>query len=180
MKKKDQGLLHYVFALMLISWAITAMLCFVMLLRAQRLKGYLEDCMTQAGLAALLIEPYTYGRSGELIFPDPARVEEVFWQYLQDGLGTEENQAAAGIGGDVTLADFIVYEMTAAGIREYERQEDGTYLETVHPLGETVYAPDGTQVISGTIYSKIRLPVRVWGNRTVEVERQHCVDIVRN
>ncbi|MCD8325509.1 MAG: hypothetical protein LUC90_02155 [Lachnospiraceae bacterium] len=180
MKKKDQGLMHYIFALILISWTVTAMLAFAMLLKAERLKGYLEDSMTQAGLAALLIEPYTYGRSGELIFGEPAQVEAVYREYLQEGLGTEENRAAAGIGGEIELSGFIVYEMTASGIREHVRQEDGTYLETAHSLGETIYAPDGTQIISSAVYSRIRLPVRVWENMTVEIERQHCVDIVKN
>ncbi|MCD8068869.1 MAG: hypothetical protein LUE87_08285 [Lachnospiraceae bacterium] len=180
MKKKDSGLMHYIYALILISWAVTALLCFVMLLRTQHLKKYLEDAMTQAGLAALLIEPYTYGKSGELIFGDPSEVEALYTEYLQEGLGSEENRDAAGIGGDITLASFIIYELTASEIREYERQEDGTWVERTHSLGETVYAPDQTRIVSSTIYSRIRLPVRVWGSVTVEVERQHCVDIVRN
>ncbi len=180
MRKKDPGLMHYIYALILISWAVTAMLCFAMLLRAQHLKKYLEDAMTQAGLATLLIEPYTYGKSGELIFGDPSEVEGLFREYLQDGLGSKENRDEVGIGGDITLVSFTIYEMTASGIREYDRQEDGTWLERIHSPGETVYAPDQTRIVSSTIYSRISLPVRVWGNVTVEIERQHCVDIVRN
>ena len=178
MKRKDQGLMHYTFSMILISWAVLMIFLLLLLLRAERLKAYLQDCMTQAGLSALLIEPYTYGMSGEVIFADVQEVEQIYLKYLETALGSSENQEKLGIAGEVVLTQLIVYEKTTDGIRMNERQEDGSWLSAVYAASETVCAPDGTQIVSAAIYAAVRVPVLVWGEVTVEIERQHCVDIV--
>ncbi len=178
MNRKDQGLIHYVFAMILFSWIVLVMLFLIQFLRMERLKAYLEDCMTQAGLAALLIEPYTYGMSGELVFGEMQEVEEVYLEYLHAALGSAQNQERLGIAGEVAVAGLIVYEKTGEGILAHERQENGNWVSALYGDGDAVFAPDGTEVVAGTIYACIRVPVRVWGGVTVEIERQHCVDIV--
>lgn len=178
MKRKDQGLIHCVFAMVLLSWSVIVILLLIQLQRTERLKAYLEDCMTQAGLSALLIEPYTYGRSGELIFGEEQEVEEIYLEYLKSALGSAQNQERLSIAGEVVLVSLIVYEKTADGILAHERQENGSWFSCLYGEGETVLAPDGTAVVSGSIYACIRVPVRVWKDVTVVIERQHCVDIV--
>lgn len=178
MKRKDRGLMHYAFSMILISWTVLMIFLLVQLLRAERLKAYLEDCMTQAGLSALLIEPYTYGMSGEVVFYQAQEVEQIYLEYLMAALGSSENQERLGIAGEVELAQLIIYEKTADGIRMNERQADGGWVSAVYAVDETVCAPDGTQIVSAAIYAAVRVPVRVWGEITVEIERQHCVDIV--
>lgn len=178
MKKKDQGLTHYVFAMILLSWTVVGLLVLVQFWRMERLKLYLEDCMTQAGLSALLIEPYTYGRSGELIFGQAQDVEAIYLEYLEDALGSAQNQEKLGIAGEIVLTELMLYEKTASGILLYERQEDGGWRSVLYSAEESVCAPDGTEIVSSSVYAKIMVPVQVWGGVTVEIERQHCVDVV--
>ncbi len=170
--------MHYVFAMILLSWVVLVMLFLMQFLRMERLKGCLEDCMTQAGLAALLIEPYTYGRSGELVFGEIQEVEAVYLEYLYAALGSAQNQEMLGIAGDVVVIRLIVYEKTEEGILKHERQEDGSWFSALYGADSMVCTPDGTEIAGGTIYACIRVPVRVWGGMTVEIEREHCVDIV--
>ncbi|MCD7862781.1 MAG: hypothetical protein LUG61_04540 [Lachnospiraceae bacterium] len=178
MKKKDQGLMHYVFAMILLSWTVLALLVMAQLQRMERLKLYLEDCMTQAGLSALLIEPYTYGRSGELIFGQAQDVEAIYLEYFEDALGSAQNQEKLGIAGEIVLTELMIYEKTTSGILLYERQEDGGWQSVLYSAGESVCAPDGTEIVSSSVYAKIVVPVQVWSGVTVEIERQHCVDVV--
>ena len=178
MKRKDRGLMHCAFAMMLISWTVVTILFLVQFLRMERLKSYLEDCMTQAGLSALLIDPYAYGMSGEVVFADVSEAEQLYLEYLRAALGSAENQGRLGITGDVKVVQMIVYEKTADGILAHERKEDSGWVSILYGGTETVCAPDGTQIVSAAIYARIRMTVRVWGGVTVEIERQHCVDIV--
>ncbi len=170
--------MHYAVAMMLVSWAVVTILFLVQYLRMERLKSYLEDCMTQAGLAALLIDPYTYGMSGEVVFLDVQETEQIYLEYLQAALGSLENQERLGIAGEIKVVQMTVYEKTAEGILAHEREEDSGWVSVLYGGTEALCAPDGTQIVSAAIYARIRVTVRVWGEVTVEIERQHCVDIV--
>ena len=172
MKKKDEGTVHKLFAMFLLLWTVMGCGALMVLFQAGYVNRYLEDCITQANLAALLIEPYHYGTTGELVF------EDVFSDILEQGLGAESTRKALGINGEIDVLDFRVYEVTGKGITEFVFFNDCDYKQTFYEANHKVEAPDGTSIQSSSIYAQIRIPIKLWMAEDVSVIKEHCVDIV--
>lgn len=178
MNKKDKGAIHKLFALIAVLWLVICWSAFLQIVKAGYVSGYLEDCLTQANLAALLVDPYHYGSTGELVFKDVENTRTIFQETLEAGLGSKENREKLGITESVRVVDFRVYEVTALGIMEFAFDERGVYQTRQFESGRVVEAPDGTIIKNCALYARVEVPVEfLFGVRIIAV-KEHCVDMV--
>ncbi len=177
MKKIDSGAAHKIMALVLVVWIIFFWLLLMQVMKAGLVKRYIEDCLAQANLSAILVDPYYYGSAGELVFEDINHTRALFLETLQDSLGGQSDMEALGIS-EVKLLDFRVYEVTANGTREYIFGESEAYLQTGYEAGTAVRAPDHTLIEHSAVYAKIEVPIEFMLGIKVMAVKEHCVDIV--
>lgn len=178
MKKKDEGAIHKLLALIMLTWVVICWGVLLQVLKAGYVNQYLEDSLMQANLAAILVDPYHYGSTGELVFEDIDKTVELFFSTLNKSLGDGANRERLGISGDVRIMDFRVYEVTADGVMEFLHHTNHAYERVEHESGTEVFAPDGTEIQSSSIYAKIAVPVRFLFGIEVNVIKEHCVDVV--
>jgi len=178
MKKKDAGAIHKFYSLIVLFWAV---LCFGVLLQVMKagyVSGHLEDSLTQANLAAILIDPYHYGSTGELIFADKEHSREVFEEVLSGALGDEESRRKLGFAAAEQILDFRLYEVTGDKVREYAYNQAGVCSQTEYTHSQVVNAPDGTEIWNSSIYTKIAVPIEFLFGVEITAIKEHCVDIV--
>lgn len=178
MKKKDAGTIHKFYSLIVLFGTV---LCFSVLLQVMKagyVSGHLEDSLTQANLAAILIDPYHYGSTGELIFADKDDSREVFREILSKALGNEESRRKLGIAGAEQIQDFRLYEVNGEKIREYAYNQAGVCSQTEYTRSQVVNAPDGTEICNSSVYARIAVPIEFLFGVEITAIKEHCVDIV--
>ena len=178
MKKKDEGAIHKLLAMIILMWAVLCWNVLLEVMRAGYVNRYLEDCITQANLAALLIDPYYYGATGELVFDNVEETKAVFSEFIEKGLGSEETRQKLGIMGEVQILDFRVYEVTSIGITEFVYNASKVCSQTLYDKAVAVTAPDGTDIQNSSIYARIAVPIEFLFGVEIMAEKEHCVDMV--
>lgn len=178
MKKKDTGTIHKLFACILLMWVVICWVILLEVMRAGYLSRHLEDSITQANLATILIEPYCYGSSGVLAFEDVGNVKRVFADFIEKALGSVEERRNLGITGDVEIVDFRAYEVIPEVTTEFYYDDYTICRYENHDKTAVVVAPDGTIIQNTSIYAKVAVPVRFLFGIEITVAKEHCVDVV--
>lgn len=178
MKKKDSGTIHKLYACILLIWVVLCWGILLEIMRAGYVSRYLEDSMTQANLASLLIDPYYYGSTGELVFEDVEETKLIFTDYLEKAMGSEETRRNLGMTKNVEILDFRVYEVTSAGTSEFDYDPDNHCRQEWHDKTSAVVAPDGTAIQNSSIYAKVAVPVEFLFGLEILAVKEHCVDMV--
>ena len=178
MKQKDHGVIQKLLALILLFWAAACWSIMLSVMKAGYTSRYLEDCLTQANLAALIVDPYHYGSTGELVFANLDEAKETFEEALEKGLGSNETRQRLGLTGEAELVDFRIYEVTSQGISEFIYDRDNHYSTVLYADGQSVEAPDGTHIQNSAIYARIAVPVEFMFGIEVTAVKEHCVDII--
>ena len=178
MSKKDEGAIHKLFALIAVLWLVICWSAFLQILKAGYVSRYLEDCLTQANLAALLVDPYHYGSTGEMVFEDVEDTRRIFKEVLDAGIGSMDNRKKLGITEAVRIVDFRVYEVTSSGTQEFSFDESGVYRTSQYEDGSRVEAPDGTIIVNSALYARIEVPVEFLFGVQIMAQNEHCVDMV--
>jgi len=176
--KKDKGSIHNLFSMILLSWIVICFCVVMCVAKAGYVNQYLEDVLMQANLSAILIDPYHYGATGELVFSDVKQIKKVFEEFLNESMGEETYFKKLGIHGPVELLDFRLYEVTKAGILEVVCTREEAENTTHYDVGEVVLAPDGTNIESSAIYVQIAVPVEVGFGIQITSMKEHCVDVI--
>lgn len=176
--KRDSGSIHRLFSLIMLLWMGIGVGVLLSITKAGYVNQYLEDCLMQANLAAILIDPYHYGVTEELVFADTGQIKEVFEKSLETSLGNDETLQKLGIQKPITILEFRVYEVTKEGILEvvYIKDEDASTYH--YPIDTPVDAPDGTRIVSSAIYAKISVPVKAGFGIQITSIKEHCVDVI--
>lgn len=175
--QKDRGTIHKLFALILLLWGVVCFGVLGSVLKVGYTNRHLEDCLTQANLAALMVDPYHYGSTGELVFENAYDIKNIFEEALYEGMGSIETKKRLGIK-DAELIDFRIYEVTSNEIREIVFDHNDNCSMVRHGKGAVVKAPDGTCIENSAIYAKIAVPAEFLFGVEVTAIKEHCVDIV--
>lgn len=178
MKKKDKGAVHKFFAMTVLAWAVICWGVLLEVMRAGYVNRYLEDCLTQANLAAILIDPYHYGSTGELVFEDAESTKAIFLDFLERGLGSEVSRQKLGITKDVEVLDFRIYEVISDSVMELSFDSDNHCMQKWFDKETEVVAPDGTMIQNSSVYAKIAVPIEFLFGVEITAIKEHCVDIV--
>ena len=178
MRQKDKGVIHKLLALILLLWAVICWGILLAIMKAGYTNRFLEDCLTQANLSALIVDPYHYGSTGELIFENLDEVKLIFQDTLNRGLGNQAARQRLGLTGEVELVDFRIYEVTSQGTSEFIYDHSDHCSTVLYDINQEVEAPDGTQIHNSAIYAKIAVPTEILFGVEVTAIKEHCVDIV--
>lgn len=160
--KRDEGSVHRLFSLLLIGWVVVLVCVLFILARVGLANQLIEDDLMQANLSALLIDPYQYGETEDLVFVNPMETRAIFEENLDEG----------------KLLDFRTYEVRWDGILETICAGEKAGLSRWYDPGAYVLSPDGTEIVSTSIYSKIALPIRFGFGIEVTAIKEHCVDVI--
>lgn len=143
---------------------------------------YLEDALAASNLASAVIDVEEYGISHNIIIEDPQLSFEKYKEALKGNLNLDDSWQCPNkrmISGQVTIADYIIYNCEQEQISAYRIGETGILEQWQGRAGE-ITAPNGVPVESTGIYSEITFPVEgVWGIST-EARKGKLVDIVSN
>lgn len=177
MNKKDEGAIHVTLALTVLVWISLLWSVILQLVRAEYTAHFIEDCLMQANLGAMVVDPYHYGSEGELVFQDVSETKLLFETLLEESFGTEENLKKLGITKPVVLQEFRVYEVTESGITESVFDSQGVLHNCRYDPGTVVKAPDGTVISESALYARIEVPVNFMFGIKIKAIKEHCVDI---
>ena len=177
MKKKDTGNIHMTLSFTVLIWIVLVWCVLLNLMKADYAGRYIKDCLTQANLAALVVDPYQYGALGELVFADVRETKVLFEEVLSNSLGDEENLEKLGITGPAVLQEFRVYEVTESGISEFIFDSQGAMQMCRYEADDTVKAPDDTTITESGLYARIEVPVAFGFGIELKAVKEHCVDI---
>ncbi len=180
--KKDKGAIEYSLSVMLILIFVLIMLfCFrIRCVRVEKIQ--IEDALAVSNLAAAVIDTDRYGETEELIITDFDGAYERYRQSLKTNLNLDENFIPHGqylMKNPVKISEFHVYNVFSDRVEHIVMDEHGSRsMETLSIHGVTT--PNGKQVESTTIYSKIEFDVLGFLDQSFRMKLDHSVDIVRN
>ena len=175
--QKDKGMIHKLLALIFLFWGIICWGILGIIMKVGYTNRFLEDCMAQANLAALVVDPYHYGSTGELVFENVDQVKLLFEAALNEGLGSEEKRKNLGLK-QIELIEFRVFEVTAQEIREVIFDRKGSCKIVYHTKEAEMKAPDGTTIENSAVYAQIAVSAEFLFGIEVTATKEHCADIV--
>lgn len=180
-RKKEKGMAEYILPIMLI-----AMVCLIALL-SYRLRVikltqvYVEDGLVSANLACSIADLQEYGKSHEIHIPDFDQAYETYWAALQANLdltatGAPKDQRL--IAGPVTVEEFTIYQVSGNDVVKICRTPAQTISHTYPGSKGVLKTPDGKQIESTTVYSRIGFDIRGYRSEQFYVQKENSVDIV--
>lgn len=180
--KKDKGAVEYSMSLMLVMVSVLMML-FCFRIRSARVeKMYIEDALVSASLAAAVVDTDIYGETEKLIISDEVRAYERFQSALKTNLNLDDNFVPRNtffMENAIKILEFHIYNMDEYSITHIAFDENGSRRTEVIGLSDAE-TPDGTEIESTTIYSKVEFDVKGFLDQRYRLTLDKSVDIVKN
>ncbi len=143
--------------------------------------AYMEDALATSNLASALIDIERYGTTGEIVVKAPEEAFGIYKQALQINLQLDENWDSpniALISGPVEIAEYIIYNVKEEGVDIYYFDDNGKNQKVSLSDASGIKTPDGTDIESTTIYSRIKFLVNGILGIEVNAEKEKSVDII--
>ena len=179
-KETEKGQLTWIIAPFMLLFMGT-LLCGQMQLEVFRMSSvYLEDALAASNLASAIIDVEEYGISHKLVISDLDAAYEKYCMALKDNLGLNEMWECENkqlISGEVRVEKYIVYNVTDNQIVIQGRDAEGNLWESQYAMGQ-VYAPNGEEIVTTSIYSEISYPTKGIWNVEIQAHKGKLVDIV--
>ena len=180
--KKDKGAIEYSMSIILLMISVLLIL-FCFRIRSARVeKAYLEDGLASANLAAAVVDTDIYGETEKLIISDTNGAYECFKKSLKTNLNLDDGFMPENtflMENPVEILEFRVYNVDEDMVTCVVYDEHGSRSTESSGLSHTV-TPDGTEVESTTIYSKIEFDVKGFLSQRNRLTLENSVDIVKN
>ncbi len=180
--KKDRGAIEYSMSIILLMISVLLIL-FCFRIRSARVeKMYLEDGLASANLAAAVIDTDIYGETEKLIISDTNGAYECFKKALKTNLNLDDGFMAENtffMENPVEILEFRIYNVDEDVVTCVVYDEYGSRSTETSSLSHTV-TPDGTEVESTTIYSKIEFDVKGFLSQRNRLTLENSVDVVKN
>lgn len=182
MCKKDKGAIEYSVSIILLMISVIVLLLCFRVRSARVEKAYLQDAQATANLAAAVIDTDLYGEKELLMIADPDEAYEQFKRSLKTNLNLDDSFMPVNtvfMESPVELLEFHIYNMGENSITHIRYDEFGA--KSVETLGLSgVTTPDGTEVESTTIYSKIEFDVKGFLGQMYRMTLENSVDVIMN
>ena len=143
--------------------------------------AYMEDALATSNLASALIDIEEYGTTGEIVISSPEEAFSIYKQALKINLQLDENWDSKNItfiGGPIEIAEYIIYNVKEEGVDIYHFSQNGMMQEVRVSSASGLKTPDGTEIESTTIYSRIKFLVNGILGIQVNAEKEKSVDII--
>ena len=180
--KKDKGAIEYSMSIILVMISVLLIL-FCFRIRSARVeKAYLEDGLASANLVAAVIDTDIYGETEKLIISDTNGAYERFKKSLKTNLNLDDGfmpEDTFLMENPVEILEFRIYNVDEDMVTCTVYDEHGSRSTESSSLSYTV-TPDGTEVESTTIYSKIEFDVKGFLSQRNRLTLENSVDIVKN
>ncbi|MBO5461185.1 MAG: hypothetical protein J5983_05270 [Ruminococcus sp.] len=179
--KKDKGLIEYSLSLIFLMICIFVVLLVFSYRRSIVERYFVEDGLAASTLAAAIIDTDIYGETEELIISDTDGAYLAFKQTLKTNLGLDNNYMPANttfMESQVGLLEFRVYNVKDGIVTETFYDDHGN--KQIQVLGSTAVTPNGKEVESTTVYSKIEFDVKGYMNHVQRQTMEYCADVVKN
>lgn len=180
--KKDNGSVEYSMCVMLLAVSVLLIL-FCFRIRSARVeKAYIEDGLATANLAAAVIDTDIYGETEELVISDTDEAYLRFQRSLKVNLNLDEDFRPYGtflMENPVKILEFHIYNVREDGIVHVVYDEHGA--KSTERLGLSgVITPNGKEVESTTVYSRIEFDVKGFLSQRNRLTLENSVDVVKN
>ena len=180
--KKDKGAIEYSISIILVMVSVLVLLLCFCVRRARVEKVYIQDAQATANLAAAVIDTDIYGEKELLTISDPDEAYERFKRSLKINLNLDDSfmpVSTVFMENPVKILEFHIYNVGEDDITHIRYDEFGARsVETLGLFG--VYTPDGTEVESTTVYSKIEFDVKGFLDQQYRMTMENSVDVIRN
>ena len=180
--KKDKGAIEYSMSIILLMISVLLIL-FCFRIRSTRVeKAYLEDGLASANLAAAVIDTDIYGETEKLIISDTSGAYGRFKKSLKTNLNLDDHYMPENtflMENPVEILEFRVYNVDDDMVTCVVYDEHGSRSTESSSLSRTV-TPDGTEVESTTIYSKIEFDVKGFLSQRNRLTLENSVDVIKN
>lgn len=141
-----------------------------------------EDALAASNLASAIIDLEEYGKSHIICVEDP---EAAFWRYreaLMVNLGLDNYLNTTNrefLASKVDILQYIVYNVRGNHISICTLDGKGKMQSQTTGRKGNVFTPDGVQVETTTIYSKIGFWVNGLLEQEIYAEKEKSIDIMR-
>lgn len=180
--KKDKGAVEYTMSIMFLIVSVLIIL-FCFRIRSARVeKVYLEDAQASANLAAAVIDTDIYGETEKLIILDTLGAYEKFKKALKTNLNLDDNFMPNNtflMENAVEVLEFRIYNVDGDRVNCVIFDENGSRSTEVYTLS-SVMTPNGINVESTTIYSRIEFDVKGFLDQRNRMTLENSVDVVKN
>lgn len=178
---KKEGGIEYLSALMLFSLVGLLFLYAVTSKQLSITQNRLRDALDISCLGALIVNEESYEESKAIkIDNNPARLKEIFTNLLITNLELDDSLFPYNdeMFGKITIHSFILYQLDGEEFYEFRVNEDGSVNVQSHKYEGTETTPDGSNIVSATLYADIGMTISTCFkiNKYVHVERS--VDVV--
>lgn len=143
-------------------------------------KTYTEDALAASNLASAVIDIQEYGITHNIVIADPQEAYETYQRALKANMGLDDNwesQNTLAISGRVEILEYIVYNVIDQDVQITGFGQNPYTTTIIGGLG-SVFAPNGKQIETTSVYSRITFPVEGILGVRVEAEKDKLVDIV--
>ena len=181
--KKDKGYVEYSLSIMLIILAMVVILFGLTIRMARMEKTLIEDALDLSNLAAAVVDTNVYGET-EKISVDASEGYARFKSALKTNLNLDDSLMPINttfMDEPVEILEFHVYNVdeTLGEITHITIGQTGAQSMEIIPLSGA-RTPDGTEIESTTIYSKIEFTVKGFFGLRLRETLDDSADIVKN
>ena len=144
--------------------------------------AYVEDALAASNLASALIDVEEFGKSRVVRIKDPVSAYALYREALSHNLMLDEDGRSFQqelLEGPIEVRSYIIYNVEREQVKIFAFSPDAEgAVVSIAALGE-VYTPDGIEVETTTVYSRVQFQVKGIGSIYIQAEKEKSVDIKR-
>lgn len=142
----------------------------------------MEDAIAASNLASAVIDVREYGMSHILQIESPDAAYELYREALKQNLGLGDDWRHRNqdlISSPIQVQQYIIYNVRKKDVEVYSFDKDGNCSSWIEYEGlGRVYTPEGIQVQSTSVYSRVGFEVKGFLGVSVYAEKEKTVDII--
>lgn len=180
MHKKEGGI-EYLSALMLFSLVGLLFFYGITYKHLGVTQNRLRDALDISCLGALIVNEESYEETKSIkIDNNPAGLKEIFKNLLKTNLGLDDSLTPLNdeMFGRIAIHSFILYEVDDEEFYEFRVGDDGIVHVFSHKYAGTETTPDGSNIVSATLYADIGMTVSSCFGISKYVHVTRSVDVV--
>lgn len=182
MKKrgKQKGIVDTVVSMFFLIFAVLLIAYMLQIYQFNATRTFTEDALAASNLASAVIDIQEYGITHNIVIADPQAAYETYKRALRTNMMLDDDwysQNTLAISGQVEILDYVVYNVVGQDVQITSFGQN-PYITTITGGLGSVSAPNGIQIESTSVYSRITFPVEGILGVSAVAEKDKLVDIV--
>ena len=182
--KKKKGEIEFFISSIILAVVVLIMMMGMRLNIIKSTQEYVEDGLVASNLAAATIDLNEFGSSNNIINNNFEQSFNDYKEALKINLNLDNNfvpKSKTLINSKVNIEEFTIYNVVGNDVQMTRRSSNGNIdkITYANKLG-TIKTPNGVEINSTTIYSKIGFQIKGYLKDTHYVYKENSVDIVKN